>query len=57
MCICQFHPRGVSSRESIAMATKLHVKNTGGALEFRCSLENQERLNAREKCVCVCLCV
>lgn len=56
-CICHFYPRGISRPESIAMATKLHVKNTGGALELRCSLEKQERLNAKEKCVYVFVCV
>lgn len=35
------------------MATKLLVKNTGGGLEFRCSLEKQERLNAPPKSVYV----
>lgn len=55
MCCHQFHSRDVSGPDSIAMATNLHVKNTGGALEFRCSLEKQERLNAKEKKVCVCV--
>lgn len=40
------------------MATKFHVKNTEGALEFRCSLEKQETLSAptlphKKESVCV----
>ena len=46
MCLWQFHPRGTSRPESMVMATELHIKNTGGALEFRCSLEKQETLSA-----------
>ena len=39
------------------MATQLLVKNTGRGLEFRYSLEKQERLNLPPKKVCVCVCV
>ena len=39
------------------MATELLVKNTGRGLEFRYSLEKQERLNHPPKKVCVCVCV
>lgn len=56
-CLSQVHSGGILRPGSIAMATTSYVKNIGRALEFRCSLEKHERLNAKKKKKCVYVCV